>query len=267
MKKLSPLLLQQKPDWLPNWKDAENYNFSDDKCKKLFSDVNYKEVVAWQFLRRNQEYNSFFSARKREYLELAKDSISKNDLALNGQHIHFKYSKRTETNVDIQYSSIPIDWLLDPAIKEELEKWGLEYYVDPSHLKPTCLNFRSSNPISVNIINKDIILKSEIPYGYATVLINLKKSISPQLRSAELGLENYSSLIEEEKDSQNYFREGKKYSIYLRIIDALVSGEAPKIIKKILYVNVSDLDDQFKKDRKAAINMVNEGYKDLLIRY
>jgi len=260
MKNKNSSSLIEKQDWIPNWRDETQYQYLKDENKIR---------IAWEFLRRNRDYNRDFDFAKLKLIELNNQFGKKeNETLINNPRTSLGFPKKPENSS--YYVGQPIEWMLSESdraiIEKSLIKWGLKSFFDPSISDQEFVDFRSDE-IVVNLYNEDYVMSQQIPYGYASVLINMKQNISSQFESITEKLKWHQNEFFI-KDSKPCFRP-EIYKRYLRLIDALIAEEEPKQIKQILYPAEMkhpeyDAQDHYKKDKKAALLIVKESYKKLL---
>ena len=228
-KNSSPLIenLIERKDWIPNWRDETQYEYLKDKNKIR---------ITWEFLRRNQDYNRDFDFAKLKLIELNNQFGKKeNETLISNPRTSLSFPKKPENSS--YYVGQPIEWMLSEidrsVIEKSLIKWGLNSFFDPSISDQPFLDFRCDE-IATNFYNGDYTMSQQIPYGYASVLINMKQNISSQFESMTEKLKWHQNEFFI-KDSKPCFRP-EIYKRYLRLIDALISEEAPKQIKQIFCI-------------------------------
>lgn len=235
-------ILIKTDEYIPEWQNEAEYSFLESKS----IDLKKKEIIAWQFLRRNQCYYETFHKRKQLCFE---DS--------NEQHI-----ETDSKNIFVEGIGRSNNPNNDDEVSIELRKWGIGGYVDPSNPTPRYLYFNTQNSYVLNLYNNQK-LTQLIPSGYASILINMNYPIKPQIESIKSLLENWQDISSSKVKTSPYFR-SDVYIRYIRLLDGLIRSTKPSDIKKILYDGISgDINDKYKKDKKAALDLVNGGYKQL----
>ncbi len=268
------IMLKEVPEWLPDWKKIEEYNFD------IQSDINKKfdkgieTRVAWEFLRRNKLYNETFLEIKSELIEWYS---KKEDKSLYED----KIKKLRSGKFDFLTSSCAE---INKKINNEILQWGIPRYFNPRSERPIFLKFRNSTLIIPNFNSasqeptedkKERLKNSmefEIPDGYSAIMINMRKPLAPQLKSAEVEIESIKNslfLRKYKEEKRNNFKRNNidMYLKFIRLADAMIHGERPRDIKKVIYAGVTcyDIDEQFKTDKKRVIELINYGYKNFLV--
>jgi len=189
-----------------DWHNEEDYAYTKDHSDKLW---------AWEFLRRNPEYQEDWNRSLKEHIEFCKEY--KDVLSSLGAE------DQAPENPDFSIpTTIP-------------ETWGLEALVNPEQPKPNKLRF--VNDIGI-ILGKgtEIPLEDEaireviIPQGKAFISIDLTKPIKPQLTHYQ---EVLLYLQERQKEKGLLTVENKRlhrdnWLIYLRVWDAMNDPSNPK---------------------------------------
>ena len=216
-----------KNDWRPDWKNEQKYPNPRNTSP---------EEWAWEFVRRNHEYQKDYESLVAGLppLKTQKDN----------------WSKYEPVNKEIR--------------KHFSQKFGVSYARSPSKRFSKNLKFERQ-PV---IITKPRIKKYEINYGEVLVSFDLLKPINPQLKKIKIELEKQKDIFHEiYKEPENKKRaQTEKYQTYLRVLDAKYAKVKNSEIAKILYPDEENLypdyasKDKVKKDYLAAKRLQNQDY-------
>ncbi len=238
------------PNWIPNWR------FSNEYPTKLDSDG-----WAWEFLRRNKEYQLDFSKKFNQ---------AKRELEENIHNLDSKELKLFKDNLeDPKIFFHPFEnW--NKWIAESKEKWGLDFYLNPSTTHGY-YGFSGKPRIvfSPNYPNNTKENYMQVPNNYAGVLINLTKPISGQISAISKRIQYIKRSFKIENKTTGSANRGKhKFIEYLRIIDALnFYHEDASAIKKVLYDNkrfdYSKINNLFHEDRNSALKILGGSYLNI----
>lgn len=287
------------PFWIPNWRDASAYTRSfTEYVEKEGSDLSEKVVInlaiedwplpvwIWEFLRRNQEYQS-------DYQRFA---------ALPGYHEHggktSKWSGRTfEGDMSMWYFDPPalpgetrdqyfvrnedVDYACMPLEEHLMAKWCITHVPDPAkddgysilmpeiemppywlRIEDTCSPFYNPSWPTPDKAH------------HLTLRFDLRYRIDRQLKKAkeyiEFWQEHLDDIGEEVDLIQATGPQLRKLPVYLRAFDADCSGATYSEIGEILFPEKRhDLGlDSLKQSAYSAVKegteLVNGGYKDLI---
>lgn len=219
----------------PNWRNPDDYAFKPNIWTK-------REFFAWEFLRRNPEYQKTWNKE----IELYK-------------------TKKQKLNIDVDsfWSTIIPD---DPSI---LEHWSIPWLCDPD-LDTPHIFFRNCIGLNEKTASWMGVPKELLEY-YGTLIIpedmvgflfDLRRPLDSQLKIALKKLKYIQKNLQnaglEKIRSHDRFDDWKNY---LRIYDARLENVKYKDIAQAIY-NHSDESfiDRARKAFKAAKDLVNRGY-------
>jgi len=242
---------------MPNWRDPSDYAF----IEKSRSDL-----IAWQFLRRNRDYQydyywfiTLWNKLEAQYGAPPNRNFDawKNDpRAYRSEHeIYISPEQRTSNQTEACISH-------DDNLLIECwmgTKWGFyKFPVDPKIDNPVIgkdLTWRTI-PVSVELITGDSIseisqdnLKNKI-----AVLFDLGKDLKQQINSAKL------QLIVAQKNNSNLSLIKNNWILYLRLVDAIDENVNEHDIQNILNIKPQ----LFTNIKVQAINYVQNQYLDII---
>jgi hypothetical protein len=201
-----------------NWQEPADYLFTKDLTPHEW---------AWQFLRRNKDYQQAWA----QYVD------------------RFFQAKYPTTPLLIEP---PVKLTSHYLLNDEVNKWGIGItYINPNIIHPANIEF--ATPLAVEMRTAKI-----------TVTFDLTKSIPPQLAKASQDLitiqnakKNKAALqVEQTKHHP------KKWPLYLRVLDAHLTSAPHSTIAKILFPDVPDKRGTKKvgDTLKQALKLVNGDY-------
>lgn len=243
---------------IANWRNENEYDFFD-KAKRFFekqpSDAAIKKIYAWQFLRRNKDYQndfvkfkSFEKSRNQEKTQNFSNHL-KTKYSLHfllppspDRDIPFFKSKQDFEAVDTErlHENIHSDLFLDPEATfsfRPMYKAGLE---DKDYTLK--INFDLRNTVSQNLE----LAKIELQKWQNSYLQKDDKLWQPRVRTIT------------EKDSEDYLIR------LLRISDAVRSGASKKeICNEIFSISEQNIDESYRNTRDAAWRFINQDYPSI----
>lgn len=227
----------KKPNWLPDWMDQTKYP-DDQKASP--------REWAWEFLRRNAKYQQLWR-------ELAKLPTPLGFIHKGGSNVQkrFEIKERFEKEFGVAQPASPSMTSTDSNFK-----WRLRFVPQPQYWIrprdwPTYYDFDMSDA--------DLKHPAEL-----LVKFDLRLKIKPQLARAQKILKTEAKKLGEPR------AKFKKYQVYLRVLDAKLSG-APvnTIAAEILGIKKeSHQDPQYLKNKvrdilKSAKRLSDRGYRFL----
>jgi Family of unknown function (DUF6499) len=193
-----------KPNWLPDWLNESQYP---DPRKTT------PAQWAWEFLRRNREY-------QRLWHELVGPNYSRPKPS-NRQHP----GKRTRLRIKPD---------LEPLLSKFLRKFHIASRPPPSPADSGVTPGFKTEFIQYEVgIHKNQRVYGSLKQGQMVVWIDLTWPIQPQLKNAKAV---FDAEYAEQQISTKWVRvRPKNYKDYLRILDGLEHGSSPKKISAIIY--------------------------------
>jgi len=215
---------------------------------------------AWEFIRRNPKYNEQWKAKLEEFYAGFSPNQGHIELEKSGLAKPF-YNFSDPTKDDFRIISERSDW------GQENNEWGLMDFFNPAVIRPHSPMFPRPGNTLVYIKDPRVINNFHMAHSNS-LLFTLKMGIpiDPQLRM----LKEQAKKLEREKLGRNLKTiktlKSELWIRYIRFSDAKIANAKPKIIKAILFDNISDQtpEDQYRETGKQAKKMVSEGYKDLV---
>jgi len=191
------------PDWRPDWQRAEAY---------IFADALGLRYSAWEFLRRNSDYQKDWEEALRLFQRAGPE------VAQHG-------FPRVRTLDPSSEHFIIIGSL---AAADELRKrWGIQGFVNPEHNRPRQLIFQHPNEIvaiKANAGNDPITIK--LAENEVLVKFKMDMALESQMASAKMLLSGM------QEDSHIRVRKQRRHKaswrLYLRILDAKAAGATYK---------------------------------------
>lgn len=208
------------PAWLPDWRDATQYP---DK-------LNTKATRwAWEFLRRNKEYQRLWNEIIVPYIKT--DGTFDDEAAIETLE-RKKVSKIKSAFPKKSYQ------ITSPAILF-LERFQIGRLVAPSDASSTP-SFNTAHVKMQSTVHLYKILERKAIIDIRNLYIHFRTDlpIAPQIKKAEkLLLQRVKWITKKYKipNIQNVRYESSHYQNYLRILDATEYGVPPKEIAKVLY--------------------------------
>ena len=182
-----------KPYWLPDWRNPSQYP----------TNLTTK-AWCWQFLRRNENYQNdwdhYYPQSFKKYMDIFKSKPLPRGLKSWEDHVS-------------RFAEMP----------DCREKYGVSYLLNPAENEvPIDLFVHSTYGFAVNYASEQRFEEYEKNH-IKLVAFDLAKSVKPQLDMAKKYLSvTQTELIGELKEHRDHKR---KWSLYLRVLDARVSGE------------------------------------------
>lgn len=263
------------PLWLPDWREVDEYlcikslteyriNAEKDNSEEVNAEeVNAEEVTitssksdyAWEFLRRNPDYQSDYQ---------------KIDELMRHEGVVDSYKAPLGINIFLKRGNLPPSVHFHAELYRTLSKWGLGYYLlDPCndiHSTASLAAVSRIGNFTYQSINTLKITSSEnhdrsvfIPVDGGIVqssteifwLFDIALPIEAQLKQAKTFLER-AQIAKLGKKLQASKTEPEKFISYLRLLDADASGGDDKEIMSILYPGQDRLTYTDKKDTLYA---------------
>jgi hypothetical protein len=171
-------------DWRPDWQCADEYTFMDALGMRS---------CAWEFLRRNIDYQEDWESFWREH--------------------HKAIARFGPTFVSPQ-----------AAGRELLKRWGIHGFVDPADDRPGHkLVFRYPNePIAITAAENSDSVTVKLGEGEVLVKLKLQLALEPQLASARMLLGSMQIGLGVKVRKQR--RHKANWKLYLRLLDARAAG-------------------------------------------
>lgn len=247
------------PDWLPDWKNDDAYykttlRRTTESTDNIDTWKTPKRYWAWEFLRRNEKYQTAYSNLSSilEYKGLSSHKI---------------------------YNGIPVyagKKGFPPDIQKELHlvsiQFGFNLFVpDPS------IPFRdvpnaawrtgltdTFHPTETGIITNTVLSHGEILWRF-----NVNLPIEPQIKEAKRCLKQFKELNHIDGSQALKYR-GNSFPLYLRILDARARGATYDEIANYLYPDTPNEypdytgRDAVKKATKEALRLLEGGYMLLI---
>lgn len=203
--------------WRPNWRDAREYPVT-------LSEAGWR----WEFIRRCPEYQDDFSRYRST--ERAKDFA----------HLPCPDGVASWEEHFASVAHMP----------GALEKYGMHCLVDPAHREPPIGPFPRQYPLGVSFASEA--KRSEMQSdGLFLMAFNLKLPLAPQIEKARTFLER---VQQESGKPQERRGQRKKWSRYLRILDAKAAGATALEIARVLDLQPRAGAEGFDPDRLVAEN-------------
>lgn len=249
--KKKPVL--KKPDWIPDWRDEQNYPDPADTTAQQW---------AWEFLRRNPKYQADYA----EFVSCANEDFVKtlNDYVLCYKNKDFFITGILWDEAMLEEDEILFSW---PRYQEISRDYNLILPIDPStsgdipyflkydFVLPTIKTIHSGPDI--NELNPDCYLSF-------TVMFDVSQPKKQQLQYIEGFFDGYRKKRAQSKKRQQQMQ---SYNNYLRIIDALLYEETKE--KKIevaqkIHGGTAEADlDALRKAYGTAKKLMTAGFREL----
>lgn len=266
--------------WIPDWRDENAYP----KPK----DLSYR-YWAWEFLRRNPEYQKACDLIPLNLFERGKEFFFIWSNWSKEQLTEMLYNKNKNCKLPyylIQYFKITsgeFEAKHPNEINSIAPQWCIDFGVKmPDHYSQNhpLILFSSENeePIEEKNLSSTNLPNSHTPSvktvfnlkkNQAIVTVDLSAPINPQILSIRKNLHHLLKVGNQEKNLAKN-RKIEEYPKYIRILDAHTAGASPKEIATVFFPgekNDSDneyrLSKQIKNDRLAALKLRDGGYKSL----
>lgn len=218
---------------LPNWRKAADYSFPE-----AFSPNRW----AWEFLRRNPDYQVDWTAALSRFLSVV------------GEFEGWTEGARSDDPEDPEFY----------LLVGEKDRWHLAALLNPATDEPNRLGFQLDFG-TVRILKEGKALKSR-GQAYPLAEFNLHLPLVPQLEAVERKLRLAQERLKiRPRRVKNYRR---LWAQYLRLLDAdLVDGRTAKQIASALRSEEHGLDEKKVWDRLQAARkmMLPEGYLSILL--
>ena len=242
-----------KPDWLPDWRDEKAYP----KPEKLD-----REQWAWQFLRRNPDYQSDHA----RWRELAKHTVYRELPGGDG------FEDFPEPEEDMRF------WVCDPPAKEGetyddyvkrigggyrmmptwlhlANNYGMSIgFPDPAIERPSLLAFEL---IGLSLLTgmpgrKIRTARQELGDYDIWVRFNLEWPIDFQIEKARKHLKVKQNVYKRKYGLQpkRFRNRYDKYQIYLRVLDGEVTGAKLRAMADVLYPELDNVYPEYRRRRQ-----------------
>jgi len=289
--------MNQNPDWLPNWKGETSYNFPESDNLTLW---------AWEFLRRNPEYQrawqeNYVEGRLKWVLENANkmESGSNDELKKSNKEKEHCFESRF-CDPPALHGETEYQWLARVG-KGRTTPWGVhlasQFKLDGPHLCNPAKNFHSISDLwahrisSTNRVsftnswgpsflvapvdsNQTVgSMKPEKP-GDVIVRFDLNQPIARQWKKIKDELEVRKEYLKEQGvlSSKDKKRHVHLYPSYLRVLDGEASGASVSEMASVIFPNkdnryaVESGDKTVRNSLKAAKKLRDEGYQFLALK-
>jgi len=231
-----------------DWKRTEDYAFTE-----TLGDQGW----AWQFLRRNKDYQKDWTAELKIYMARVEQEGWSDKLI----------------SIDSPYFEV------NPYKPDYEFKWGMYLLRNPQTDRPITLDI--GVPPSRGIYSgrggkmlsgDEIISRIIIPEGCAAVVFDLSKPIKQQLKNASQILLTRQKVLEQEEGLKITRQKNHKsnWVNYLRVFDAKTIGASNREISRIIFPYERNqypeynADDKVKKTYRQAQKLVNGDYLNIL---
>ena len=259
-KKRATISKEAPPTWLPDWKDASQY--PDPKTTSL-------RQWAWEFLRRNPEYQKLWSELIEPFYDpqdgfdtdeamKAAHKATKKDLQERRANIHIKYTSnghviRSGLAIMKEQFGIMGGLAPSPSHKDGRSLLLEEMFIGSRH-RPK--NWPSDQPYTI---------QAEIPEGIVVVWFDVTRPIEDQLLRAQKLLKGEATYFGKGKSASKTRNRKEHYQNYLRILDAKTVGATPTEIGRVIYKHQERTVWQYINEAtRAAIRLRDSGYAHLV---
>ena len=203
-------------DWRPNWRRPEAYAFT--------AGLSYHRW-AWEFLRRNTEYQREFA----EALRLLQKGIEEHGADLMNERYASGYSIDPK---DDKFLIISRDLSI-----ELRARWGIYGFVNFEHADPVGLKFVGAHQVvgylSAEMSGLDEDHPVRLENHEALVRFDLRRALDPQLDRARELLKSFRQNMAAKPLHQR--RRKDKWVGYLQVLDAKASGATYEKIAAVLF--------------------------------
>jgi hypothetical protein len=257
--------------WRPNWKNPDDYP----------DELTNMRVWAWEFLRRNHDYQrSFFYGAQKVKALAVDDSDIIEGMEVEDWDDSFKESLYEKTL--FHYSLAKINYvekeslILFRMLPPWVDNAGIK---TNNHSKDTSENLEdiifSEAEVARFILNIEDFEECKNDYGTIAMKFNVFLPIDAQLEKARKKIEEARKKLEGSHDKNIYGKSQRtrtnQLKDYLRLLDAQFSGAtivemASEIQKKAKGTNKQDHKNSVESKLKTAINMMKINYKYLPFR-
>jgi hypothetical protein len=223
------------PDWLPDWTDIEKYPHP----KKTDS-----RVWAWEFLRRNTEYQQLYS----QIATLPPGFIRHDDSA-------WKIGERLENDFGVLIAAPPSMTSADPNFEErpKFVTHGRRWMKPPDWPE-------DAGPYVVDEALQDpteVLMQFDLRWSLHSQLISAKAFLKAQTQ-------NLKSL--KKLEGTNHRMKPKYFTDYLRLLDAEATGQTPEKMAEVIYKILEEYPDHAGKQKvsdslKRARWLRDKGYR------
>ncbi len=238
---------------MPNWQNATDYAFIE----------KYRpELIAWEFLRRNpeyqQDYHWFITLWKELEIQYGApphrdfDGWKKDSRAYRSERDIYQLNENTS-----EVCVSPDDKLLIECWMGT--KWGFyKFPVDPNKDKPVIdedLSWRTT-PVSIKLINEDSItdISTSDLDNKTAIIFDLQKDLKQQLQNAK------QQLIIAQKNNLKFSQNKQIWILYLRLIDAIHENVTENVIRKQFKIT----EQEFMHLKHKSFSYMFEQYLDII---
>ena len=232
----------------PDWRNENDYKYVSS------SSLSEIEFYAWQFLRRNPEYQQDYEK------ELAK----------------YNERERNTPPDEREFGSI---WGLLPEDPKIATKWGLEALINPNENSPFMLFDRKYGRLILGKNYRTLIgypeeyesvSESMVPDNKVAIVFEMRLPITPQIKLAQKYLIEFQKEIKKTthiKIKKFIKPRVSNWPDYLRVYDAYADGVAPIEIASIIFPGDENVYPKFNANKKVAHykrqadKLINRGYK------
>jgi hypothetical protein len=261
-----------------DWRINENYSHM-----KLHS----KAMWAWEFMRRNEEYEDFYVDALKKYKILMKkvralrkpntivcaDSIkslsesSDISIALSfDEAMDYDVPEEIGSNVLLHDGWTENDESFYLDIRGEAQnKWGIRIFSNPNNHSP--IMFFCGSETAAQIYRGANIFRSmtEEEDYIATIKIDLREHLEPQIQFVRGRLKEMQRQLKVRPSSPKIH--AQQMMNYIRVLDAKNSGAQRKYASKLIFPKLDGFEScrTYSEALKAASRLANGGYKKWLI--
>lgn len=234
---------------MPNWQNTTDYAFIE-KCRP--------ELIAWEFLRRNPEYQQdyqwFITLWKELEIQYGAppnrdyDRWKKDTRAYRSEHDIYHLNKKTSEECVSRDDKLLIECWMGT-------KWGFyKFPVDPEKDKPVIgedLSWRTT-PVSIKLLHEKSIteISTSNLENKTAIIFDLQKDLKQQLQNAK------QQLIIAQKNNLKSSHNKQIWILYLRLIDAIHENITEKNIQK-----------QFNITEKEFMHLKHKSFRCMVEQY
>lgn len=249
-------------EWgIHNWRDPAAYPQDDAESS----------VWAWEFLRRNPAYRTFWEEKCKPYLQevayLGAGGGSTIALNRNANGEHWPYHDELMDVFAVDVPSAP-----DEAAPPQFSSMSTRYVTgDVGDTPVSVTNMWSDRSGKAEVISRETDTQRGfkgimLDEGDAAFIIDLSRPLRAQLDNVE----RIAKRLQADQGGVKARRrtDAQLYELYLRILDAEETGEKVANVKNELFADLSDDYGDSRRNRayyeskKAAVAMRDEGYKN-----
>ena len=227
------------PEWLPDWADESAYPDPDPDT------LQGKIIWAWEFLRRNPEYQ--------EVYRLYKQTSDASEKMLLGLEIAQKYGFRFKPVAPSRDNPFALTPAETSDLSPEEETLLRHTYFNFSSPVRVLNNFTKLWGIGSSPVQSELITKG-LGSNDVVIAFDLRLPAASQAEVAREYIEDLQQLLEVKPQKNELHFE--RFKNYLRILDAKLSGAADDEIALKMYAQISDHEDSGK-----GANAVQRAYK------